>query len=769
MTNEDEPHVAVLKAWSCIGCGAPLDPRADSDGYVECEHCGHKYVDPSAKDPPPEPEIVLVRESELPLSLPTFFDEANVRGRVGKFLRGGVFSPGDLAQQAKLGALAWSLVPAWTGSVTAMSRWTAEVGKKKGDKISWRKDKGQHQHNYADMYAVAGPAVWRSGPSERAVLSAQPLFAQARRDHYLELQSDQFVPVRMSDSEAFTRIEGVVKRLEHKTCRRQVSSGQVRNFRVDTVIQERNLQLIHVPVWHGHYQYGKKQYAVYVNAATGSSFGIRPLSPKRVGIAVAIAAAVLLIVGIWVHRQDAANKADARRKAEIARLELKKKRDALAKQARALGTAPRANADRIHATIAQLKSMGDVSCEIRRIGVTAALAEARHHLAKAQPVKAATAFHRAVGYAREDSAQRKPILAEWKKAAQQSYSKGYGAYKVKSLYVAEVHLAAADALLSSLKLIVSGDADVKDLATTTALARKAIAAALKKRFNTTVRLMLFNDKDGDPWDRDGAPDPQVTVTVAGRTATLKEQVGKDRFEISAPLELRRRLLVQVQVFERDGGKNAEKVGRAQGVYEAGRPLWLKAGWAYVQVLTRAQAKRHRFGAFVAAAQRRHRADRLASWGGTIVKRGQTIRFRDSEVTIARKRRFKTHRSRPADKAFCGAPTLRAPAGGFFVVLTIRQRVLGSRPMAGLRKDRLFGGVSAALVSTTGHNLSAHPSLATCLYRGAQQITASRNPGQKWEVLIPYAVPKDTRPGDLYLQLSGHAAIGGQQLKRLKVW
>lgn len=781
MSDTPLPHVALFEAMTCRGCGAPLDPGASEDGYLECAYCGARFADPRAAEPPPEPEIVLIRESELPLSLPSQYDEAAARSRVHAFLKKGLFAPSDLAEQAQVGTLAWSLVPTWTGAATTISRWTAEVGRKKGDKVAWRNVKGQRQHHYADLYAVAGPEVWRSGPPEKAVVAAQPLFAQARRDHYLKLQSNQIVPTRMSKSAAASHIEGLLKRLERKACRREVGGGRVRSFRADTTIQEIQLEMLHVPVWHGHYGYRDKEFAVYVNAATGRTYGKRPLSARRVGIALAILAVLVVIAGVVQSRRNAEKQKAARRRAQATRLETQKKRAEILSTLRRFERHPSkrsdAEATTIFRLVGQLEGMGGVPEDVRELAVQVALQRASRRLTLGRPAQAANAFKRASRLCAEGgdgkNARCQSVLRSWTNQARKSYTDGYRAYQAKKLYAAERHLRSASALLAPLARIAalgSAGTDLKILARSAKRMLRAVQDALKKRYNTTLRLILFNDKDGDPWDRDDAPDPEATIEIGGRRTEVREQVGKDRFEIKVPLELTDGAKVRIAVRERDGGERFEKVGTAEGTYRRGRPLWLRAGWAYVQVLTRHHARRLRFKTFVAQARQRQRKDRLASWASTLVPRGESVRFAGSEIRIVRKRRYRTYRSKAADKAFCGKRLLRAPGGGTFVVLRIRQKVVGVPPRTGLRKDRFFGGVTAVLATADGQKLMPYPALATCLYKGSQQVLQTRQPGQSWEVLLPFAVPKDTLPRDLYLQLTGPALSGGQTLtRRLRLW
>jgi DNA-directed RNA polymerase subunit RPC12/RpoP len=294
------------KYFRCQQCGAEVaaDPRQRS--YV-CPFCDSTFV---VEYSPTEsgrqaPEFVIGFAVTPQQALDKF------RIWIGQT---SWFRPGDMGTAQIEEKLRGVYLPFWTFSMLAESDWCAEIGEywyrtetytafENGKPVTrtrtvteteWWPLEGKH-HKYYYGYLVSASR----GLSQADADQLMP-FEQAALKRY----EPYFLAGWLAEEYSLAR-DNALEQFEGKVCLQEDADiGQFlpgdthRSMQVQTRFSDVNSDLILLPMYVLSYRYGDKLYRFMLNGQTGKVAGEKPVSPWRIGLAVAaaVAAAIVLVL-----------------------------------------------------------------------------------------------------------------------------------------------------------------------------------------------------------------------------------------------------------------------------------------------------------------------------------------------------------------------------------------------------------------------------------------------------------------------------------------
>ncbi|MEO8054448.1 MAG: zinc ribbon domain-containing protein [Acidobacteriota bacterium] len=284
------------KAVSCRGCGATTTFDAGV-AASRCAFCGA----PSVVEAPPS--TTMVRPAGV---LPFRVDRNAATGRFRQWLSSLWFRPDDLSQKSALSELKGVYVPFWTFDAATHSAWTADAGfdyqvevqvEENGQvhtryetRTRWEPADGVLEHFFDDLPVAAS----RGLPPDlaRAIEPFPTAELLAYEPSYLSgFLAEEYA---VGPKEALAAGQQRMTQELYALCGREVPGDRFRNLAVRTAWSGIACKNGLFPVWIAAYQYGGKPYRFLVNGVTGKTDGHAPWSWVKIGLAVA--AAVLLFV-----------------------------------------------------------------------------------------------------------------------------------------------------------------------------------------------------------------------------------------------------------------------------------------------------------------------------------------------------------------------------------------------------------------------------------------------------------------------------------------
>ncbi|MCC7085258.1 MAG: zinc ribbon domain-containing protein [Pirellulales bacterium] len=300
------PSAPATRSIECKNCGAMLKIPADQRS-ITCPFCDSNYVVdlPTTTSDRQPPEFVLGFAVTPEQALEKF----------RKWLKsGGMFRPGDL-QLAKIeDKLRGVYLPFWSFSMLAQSAWSAEIGEywyrtetyttsENGKTVTrtrqvreteWWPLRGRH-HRYYSGFLVSG---------SRGLPQVQAERIKPYRLESLKRYLPYFLAGWLSEEYSVERDEALAICQQEFGLREQknVASfmpGDTHSSLAVTIdYSDVNSDLILLPVYLLSYRYGDKLFRFLLNGQTGKAAGDRPWSRKRIGMAVAMGLAVLLVIAL---------------------------------------------------------------------------------------------------------------------------------------------------------------------------------------------------------------------------------------------------------------------------------------------------------------------------------------------------------------------------------------------------------------------------------------------------------------------------------------
>lgn len=230
---------------------------------------------------------------------------------------GGWFRPGDLSTARADGKLRGVYLPFWSFSTLAQSDWSAQIGEywyrtetytayengkavtrtREVQETEWWNLSGKH-HNYYSGYLVTGSKGLKQADADR--IKPYHLAALKRYEPYFLagwLCEDYSI-----DHEAAQKIcQQEFYRWEQTAVAAFLPGDTHRAVAVQTEFSDTTADLILLPLYLLSYRYGDKVYRFMVNGQTGHVISEKPLSPLRIGLAVAGGLLLLLLAWLLIY------------------------------------------------------------------------------------------------------------------------------------------------------------------------------------------------------------------------------------------------------------------------------------------------------------------------------------------------------------------------------------------------------------------------------------------------------------------------------------
>jgi hypothetical protein len=299
------PAAPEKRRFRCKNCSAEVLVDPDQRSFT-CPFCDSTYVFelPTAETQRQPPEFVIGFAVTL----------QQAAERYQTWLRqGGWFCPGDLGQAQIHDKLRGVYLPFWSFSMLAESRWSAQIGEywyrtetytviENGKSVTrtrevreteWWGLSGQH-HSYYSGYLVSGSKGLPQIEADK--IKPFQLPAMKRYDaSYLAGWFSEEYSIEKEAAQATCEAEFTAE--EQKAIGGFLPGDTFSGLSVQTEFSEINSDLVLLPVYLLTYRYGEKLFRIAINGQTGRIAGKKPLSGKRIGIA--IAGGVLLLAALW--------------------------------------------------------------------------------------------------------------------------------------------------------------------------------------------------------------------------------------------------------------------------------------------------------------------------------------------------------------------------------------------------------------------------------------------------------------------------------------
>jgi hypothetical protein len=204
-------------------------------------------------------------------------------------------------------------LPFWSFSMLAQSQWQAQIGEywyrtehytttdAKGNvqhhtrqvqETEWWPLAGRH-HRYYSGYLVSG---------SRGLPQSQSLRIQPFNLPALKRYEPYFLAGWLAEEYSVTRDEALAiceqefQRQEQRNIATFLPGNTHSGLAVDTQFSDQNSDLCLLPIYILSYRYKDKVYRFLLNGQTGKFDGDKPVSGKRIGVAVGVALAIIAVV-----------------------------------------------------------------------------------------------------------------------------------------------------------------------------------------------------------------------------------------------------------------------------------------------------------------------------------------------------------------------------------------------------------------------------------------------------------------------------------------
>ena len=298
------------KHFRCKNCSAEVAVDPDQRSYT-CAFCDSTYVvefTPEESDRQP-PEFVI--------GFGVTLEDAHETYRRW-IAENGWFRPGDLTSAQVEEKLRGVYLPFWAFSLLAESDWSADIGEywwrtetytttedgktvtktRRVRKTEWWDLSGRHHHYYSG-YLVSGSRGLAQEEADRIKPFHLPALKRYEPYFLAGWLSEEYSVERDA---ALTTCQEEFRRREQRNVSDHLPGDTHRSLRVSTRFSNVNSDLILLPVYLLSYKYKDKLYRFMINGQTGKVAGDKPLSPWRIGLAVAaglLVAAAIALAASW--------------------------------------------------------------------------------------------------------------------------------------------------------------------------------------------------------------------------------------------------------------------------------------------------------------------------------------------------------------------------------------------------------------------------------------------------------------------------------------
>lgn len=300
---------ALQKFFHCQNCGAVVATDPQQRSYV-CPFCDSTYVVEYS------PAVTGRQAPEFVIGFAVTPDDAQAKFQA--WLRQNAwFRPGDLSVASVADKMKGIYLPFWSFSLLAESSWQASIGEhwyrtetytttdSKGhtqihtrqvQETEWWPLAGLH-HRYYSGYLVSGSKGLPQQQADR--LKPYNLPALRRYEPYFlagwlceEYSVERADALQISQQEFYRQEQANIAAL--------LPGDRHSNLEVRTHFKHINSDLCLLPVYIVSYRYQDKLYRFLLNGQTGRFTGDKPLSWRRIGSAIAVGIAILLLIVLLV-------------------------------------------------------------------------------------------------------------------------------------------------------------------------------------------------------------------------------------------------------------------------------------------------------------------------------------------------------------------------------------------------------------------------------------------------------------------------------------
>ena len=293
---------SASKHFRCETCGAEVATDPDIRSYV-CPFCDSTYVVEYS------PEVTGRKSPEFVIGFAVTQDKAEEAFR--QWISTNTwYRPGDLERAKVVERLKGVYIPFWAFSMLAKSRWAASIGEywyrtetyttvengktvtktRRVRETEWWDLAGRH-HRYYSGYLISGSRGLPQSLADRV----KPFHLAGLKRYvpsYLAGWLSEEYSVEPDD--ALVHCKQVFQNQEQSNIAAFLPGDTHRGLRVSTAFSDINSDLILLPVYILSYRHGEKVYRFLLNGQTGKCDGDKPLSWKRISIAIVVG---LLLVG----------------------------------------------------------------------------------------------------------------------------------------------------------------------------------------------------------------------------------------------------------------------------------------------------------------------------------------------------------------------------------------------------------------------------------------------------------------------------------------
>lgn len=278
----------------CEKCGASTSIPAERLTH-SCAFCGsNKVIQNQGTEDILRPRVLI------PFKITEKESEKIVRGWLGSHW----MTPKALKSLVNLNTFTQIYLPYWTFDSKTSANWKAEVGHteteryydhndktwKTRSRIDWRWESGSEQLRIDDLLVAGTGRVSQKHLSSvqnddlSALVNYDPSFLAGLQAKIYDVSLEAAWEIARQEMRETTR----------QACRKQASTGMIRNFKMDLDFSDENWRLILLPFFLATFMFEGRSYQVLINGQTGKISGQRPVDWTKIWLVIA----ALLVPGL---------------------------------------------------------------------------------------------------------------------------------------------------------------------------------------------------------------------------------------------------------------------------------------------------------------------------------------------------------------------------------------------------------------------------------------------------------------------------------------
>lgn len=281
------------RVFRCDNCGAKVVLDM-SETAVKCAFCGSPHVVAIEDMKGIKPNAVI----------PFKFDTKQAAAVYKDWAKKKIFCPSEFKKKLSLDTIHGAYTPCWTFDSNTVSsyegrfgeHYTVTVGSGKNTRTEvrtrWYNVRGTFNKLFDDIVIICGTDVPKrsfdriSPYNTNASLKYNHSFLMGfNASHYTK-------NINQCWGEARKQMEDII----YRSIIAKYGADVVDYLHVNTVHRGVRYKYVLLPVYVGAFNYKKKLYNIYINGETGKVTGKLPKSPVRIGIAVLLGAALIILL-----------------------------------------------------------------------------------------------------------------------------------------------------------------------------------------------------------------------------------------------------------------------------------------------------------------------------------------------------------------------------------------------------------------------------------------------------------------------------------------